>query len=269
LALLTALIGRHLRYNPLFAPASWETVRRFEAKRQLDEGTSDEIVFSGTPWKLEEEGVVGNSPESTLKLRFDGNRIDAIAAHVKGLSSTGTARVLIDGKPPSTNPLVYTMTLPSKGPQTWFPAIRRIDFKTLPLLEDWTLRITAINADATKLSFTVTGSKTGPDGTGSNAEKFISKSGRVVIDSRDWMLSQIMTIFKQKDPPPVGYEIHWSIKPMFLDTYQPPVAADGAKVYSATLAQGLVNGPHTLDIIPNGDGPVPIEAIQVYRPPLR
>jgi hypothetical protein len=269
LALLTTLIGRHLRYNPLFAPASWETVRRFEAKRQLDEGASDEIVFSGTPWKLEDEGAVGNSSRGVLKLRFDGNRVDAIAAHVKDLSSIGTARVLIDGKPPSTDPRVYAVTLPSKGPQTWFPAIRRIDFEKLPLLEDWTLRITETNADATKLRFEVSGSKTGPDGAGSNTERFVSKSGRVVIDPRDWMLSLIMTIFKQKDAPPVGYEIHWSIKPMFADTYQPQVAADPAKVYATTLAQGLVNGPHTLEIIPNGDGPVPVEAIQVYRPPLR
>jgi hypothetical protein len=49
LALLTTLIGRHLRYNPLFAPSSWQTVRRFEAKRQLDEGDDDEITFLEIP----------------------------------------------------------------------------------------------------------------------------------------------------------------------------------------------------------------------------
>jgi hypothetical protein len=90
---------------------------------------------------LDGEGVIGNSSHSTLKLKFVGSRVDAIAAHVKGLSATGTARVLIDGKPPSTDPHIYAITLPSKGPGTWFPAIRRIDSEKLPLLEDWTLRI--------------------------------------------------------------------------------------------------------------------------------
>jgi hypothetical protein len=218
---------------------------------------------------LENRGVVGDAPNSSLILRFDGNRVDAIAAHVKGISRTGTGRVLIDGKPPSTNPRVYTVTRPSRGPGTWFPAIRRIDYEKLPLVEDWTLRITAINKDATDIRFTVAGSKTGLDGSGSNKERFVSKSARVVIDPRDWMLSSIMTIFKQATAPPVGYEIHWSVRPLFVDTYKPPVADDPAKIYQTTLAQGMVNGPHTLEIISNGDGALPIEAIQVYHPPLR
>jgi hypothetical protein len=36
-----------------------------------------------------------------------------------------------------------------------------------------------------------------------------------------------------------------------------------------TLAKGLSNGSHTLEIIPNGDGAVPIESIVVHEPPLR
>ena len=56
---------------------------------------------------------------------------------------------------------------------------------------------------------------------------------------------------------------------MFVDTYRAPVTSDTAKVYQTTLVQGISNDHHTLELIPNGDGPVPIEAIQVYRPPLR
>jgi hypothetical protein len=41
------------------------------------------------------------------------------------------------------------------------PAIRAITIAKLPLVEDWTLRVTEINADASQLRFTVTGSKTG------------------------------------------------------------------------------------------------------------
>lgn len=269
LALLTTLIGRHLRYNPLFPSGSVDRVRRYEARRALDEEADDEIVFSGNPWKNDREGAIGELPSGTLHLNFDGNRIDAIAAHVKDFAHAGSAKILIDGKPPSDNPRLYAVTLPSKGPGTWMPGIRTVGFARRPVVEDWTLRITEINADATRIRFTVTGSKTGADGEGTNTEKFVSSSGRVVIEPRDWMLADIMKIFKQTAPAPVGYVIRWSVQQMFTDQYQAPLATDPAKVYTTTLAQGLTNGPHTIEIIPNGDGPVPIEALQVYRPPLR
>jgi hypothetical protein len=266
-ALLTALIGRHLQYNPLFRGGVGDTVRRYEARRSLDEGVDDEIVFSGNAWKLEKAGVVGFSPTGILKLTFDGNRIDAMAAHVKDLKETGTARVLIDGRAPSTDPRLYVITRPSAGPGTWFPAVSRVTHEKPLLLEDWTLRITEVNEASSEFRFTVTGSKTGPDGESSNRERFVSRSGRVVIEPRDWMLAEIKRVFKESTP--VGFEVHWKVSPLFVDVYQAPQIDDDAKVYQITLAQGLANTRHTLEIIPNGDGPVPIEAIQVYRPPLR
>jgi hypothetical protein len=137
------------------------------------------------------------------------------------------------------------------------------------ILEDWTLRITRMNKDATDFAFEVIGSQTGPDGSGTNTETFVSNSGRVKIEARDWMLAQIMSIFKQSAPPPVGFEVHWSVVPMFKDVYQAPDTPDKAKVYQTTLFQLISNAHHSIDIIPNGDGPVPIQALQVYRPPLR
>jgi hypothetical protein len=270
LALLTTLIGRHLQFNPLSPSGSgMNTVRWYAAKRPLDEGVADEIVFTGPAWKLDDRGAIGDSPGSGLRLQFEGNRVDAIEAHVKGGVAPGTAKILIDGKPPSQNPRLYALTLPSKGPETWFPCIRRVRSEALPLLEDWTLRITEINADASRIRFQVTGSKTGPDGDGVSWERFVSKSRRVVIESRDWMLADIMKIFKQTAPPAVGYEVKWSVLAQSADTYKPEKTGDAGKVYAITLAQGLTNAVHTIEIVPNGDGPVPIEALQVYRPPLK
>jgi hypothetical protein len=270
LALLTALIGRHLQYNPVFPGGSgFQTVRWYEAKRPVDEGATDEIVFTGAPWKLDAEGAIGESPADTLQLKFEGNRVDVIAAHTQGLGKPGSARILIDGKPPSEDKNLYVCTLPSHGPGTWFPAIRRVGFATRPLVEDWTLRVTGMNSDASRFRFSVTGSKTGPDGEGTSWEKFVSSSGRVVIDPRDWMLALIMQIFHQTTPPPEGYEIKWNVVGMFKDAYASPITDDPGKVYTTTVAQGLTNTSHTLEIIPNGDGPVPIEAIQAYRPPMK
>ncbi|HVX67972.1 MAG TPA: hypothetical protein VHA11_15270, partial [Bryobacteraceae bacterium] len=125
------------------------------------------------------------------------------------------------------------------------------------------------NNDATRFRFQVTGSRTGPDGEGNSWEKFVSRSGRVVIEPRDWMLDKIMKIFKQAAPPPVGYEVKWSVVPMHLDEYRAPETNDPGKVYAAVAAQGFENTMHTLELIPNGDGAVPVEAIQVYRPPMQ
>jgi hypothetical protein len=34
------------------------------------------------------------------------------------------------------------------------------------------------------------------------------------------------------------------------------------------LVQGLANGPHTVEIVSNGDGEVSVEAFYVFQPPL-
>ena len=45
---------------------------------------------------------------------------------------------------------------------------------------------------------------------------------------------------------------------MFQDTYSP-------KQDRPTVVQLIENGPHTLEIIPNGDGVVPVNAIRVFQ----
>lgn len=266
---LTDLIARHLQFNNL-VPNNWEdTVRDYEARRFIDEGVRDEVRLSGDGWTITDDGVVGTAAGSVLHLDFDGNRVDAIAAHVKPGQAVGTARILLDGKLPSDNPDVYTITRPSGLSGSWFPAVMRVSHTNPLIVENWTLRITKINSDASEFSFDVIGSKTGPDGSGSSGETFISNSGRVKIEPRDWMLATIMKTFKMKDPPPVGFEIKWSVKPMFEDAYTPEAPTDKTRVYETTLFQLISNTHHTVDLIPNGDGIVPIQSLRVYRPPLR
>jgi hypothetical protein len=268
-ALLTELIARHLRFNNL-VPNQWlDTVRSYSARRPLDEGVDDEIRLQGNGWSLTTDGIQSQSKADSLRLDFDGNRVDVIAAHVQAGEKVGTARILLDGKPPSQNPAVYTITRPSSLPGSWFPAIRRISHTAPLVLQDWTLRITKINKDATEIAFDVVGSVTGPDGSGTSSELFVSRSGQVRIEPRDWMPSQIMTTFKMKEPPPVGSEIKWSVQPMFVDLFAPGATTEKATVYQSTLFQLIPNTHHTIEIVPNGDGVVPIQSLEVYRPPLR
>jgi hypothetical protein len=67
---------------------------------------------------------------------------------------------------------------------------------------------------------------------------------------------------------PEGYEVTWRVLPLFTDVYPAPVTDDPAREYATMLAQGLSNAKHTVSLVPNGDGVVPVKAFRVYTPPL-
>ncbi len=53
------------------------------------------------------------------------------------------------------------------------------------------------------------------------------------------------------------------------DVYEEPKAVDAAREYAVTLARGLPNEKHTLEVIVEGKGEPPLRAIRVYRPPVK
>ena len=234
--LMEALIWRHLRYNKDFANPHADWIKSVPVHPAAD---------------------------GSIKVAFTGNRVDLVAAAAD--KPPGTAQILIDGKPPSSNPGAYAFTRPSKAQDVWYPALRTVRSQTTLLVEDWTLKLTGISDDSKQFQFAVTGSKTGPDGEGNSAEKFVSKSGRVVIDPADFCLAAAQT--QTKKPCPPDFEIKWSVVPMFQDTYTPPKASDPASPVRTTVVQLIENGPHTLEIVPNGKGVIPLKEIQIFRPP--
>ena len=239
--LLAALIKPHLRYKPNSPQPPQDLVKTYTVGRDVK-------------WQ-----------DGKLVLEFEGNRIDAIADKTfngKAIS----ARIAIDGKKPSEFPELYSITRPSVTLGVGWPAIIQISSQKPLIVEDWKAVITEINSDASKFKFDVVGSKTGYDGSGTNDKIFVSNSGRVVIEPRNWWLK---TSYKySKTPTPKGFEISWQVRPMFVDSYVPPKIADSTREYPTTLAQNLSNSKHTLEIIPETDGKVPIQAIRVYRPPF-
>ena len=244
--LIGSLIKPYLRYDPKFPKEPWQDLVQ-------DIPISDERVKRG--------------PNGSLELTFDGNRVDVIAAHTKN-DTLGTAKVLIDGKAPSEVPELYYHARPSNAPHDHVrPAINRIDHEKPLVLETWTAKILECDPEKKVLRYEVIGSKTGPDGQGDHMKKFVSNSGRVVIEPRKWMVC--WAVKYRKKPLPEDYKVTWETKLQGVDVYQTPKTEDPARDYSTTLAQGLNNGEHRLELIPNGDGPVPIEAIRVYRPPLK
>ena len=195
--------------------------------------------------------------DGRLTLPFEGNRVDVLAAKTDGKPAAVAVR--IDGKKPSEFPGAYRITRPAPGP--WSPlTVSRIDHDAPLVPEEWTLKITKERDGGKAWDFEVTGSVTGPDGGGASDAAFTSKSGRVKIEPGAWFHPEGAKV-------PAGYEIKWSVLPMGVDSYQAPRAEDETREHPTTLAQGIPNEKHTLELTADGDAA--IRAVRVYRPPVR
>lgn len=201
-----------------------------------------------------------------LALDFDGNRVDLIADPDATAAAGAKATILIDGKPPSAFSELYAITRPSNTVGVDWPAIVRISRGPTSLqVEEWTLRVKEVLADGRQCTFELFGSKTGLDGGGRSDLPFTSNSGRVVIQPEDWYIAQSRDHSGQAMP--AGHEIRWSVIPMFADAYMRPEDIDSASEHATTVAQGLENGRHRMEIIAEG-GAALFRAIRVYRPPV-
>lgn len=241
--LLAALIKPHLRYNPNFPQATQQDlVKTYTVGRDVK-------------WQ-----------DGKLVLEFEGNRIDAIADRTFN-GSAASGNITVDGKKTSEFPELYSITRPSVAVGVGWPAIIQISSQKPLIVEDWKAVITEINSDASKFKFDIIGSKTGYDGSGTNEQLFVSNSGRVVIQPKNWWLKNSYDYSKQLTPK--GFEITWEVRPMFVDSYVAPQIVDSSREYPTTLAQNLTNSKHILEIIPETDEKVPIQAIRVYRPPYK
>ena len=69
-------------------------------------------------------------------------------------------------------------------------------------------------------------------------------------------------------PTPPGFEMTWSVLPMFLDVYREPRLEDRTREQTTILALGLANTKHKLELVAHGPNPPTIRAIRIFRPPL-
>jgi len=257
--LLAKLVLRNFRHHP-GAPATFP-----EAVTQVD--LHGQAVTTKGAWQGDGRGLRAAEKGASLKLAFDGNRVDVLPL---SCASPGSARILIDGKSPAEFHELYYCTLPSKGPYIWMPAIKRIDLGEgiLPRIEEWTLTPFDVDLRKKSLSFRLEGSVTGPDGEGSKAADFVSKSGRIKIARKDFHIIWPCT-YRKKDRLPEGYKVTWEVRPLFVDPWCPAASADPAAPLPVTLVKGLPNSRHTIEVVANGDGPIGISGLVVRQPPLR
>ena len=235
--------------------------------RQFPHGR-DRRAVSEVPARSARRRVEGPGADlrGRQRRRLEGRPADAAvrgqsrgrAGGENGRQAGGRA-VRIDGKKPSEFPGAYRITRPAPGP--WSPlTVSRIDHDAPLVPEEWTLKITKERDGGKAWDFEVTGSVTGPDGGGASDASFMSKSGRVKIEPGAWFHPEGAKV-------PAGYEIKWSVLPMGIDSYQAPRAEDETRDHPTTLAQGIPNEKHTLELTADGDAA--IRAVRVYRPPVR
>ncbi len=237
--LMAELLKRYMIYLPDAPQDEWkDTVRTFEVGKDVH-------------WR-----------DGKLTLTFTGNRVVALAGQGDG---GGSATVLIDGRKPSEHPECYTFTRPSGTPKIGWPAIKKITWREPPLLESWEATCRDFNDDHTEFTFSVTGSKTGFDGTGRASESFVSNSGRIAIEPEDWVFEYDRRVGKQ--PAPDGFKVRWRVVLMGCDTYRAPKVEEPAREYPTVLASNLENTEHTLALVADGNVPPPVKAIVVHRPP--
>ena len=199
-----------------------------------------------------------------LTVSFMGNHVDLLPAiGAKG----GVIQIRIDGRAPSAHGECYAITRPTPNPWASPLALARVDHNTPLVTENWTLKITDVDGADPKTAtwkYDVSGSQTGPDGSGASDSVFVSKSGRVKIEPASF--------FRGFSPPlTVGHTITWHSYLLGTDTYSPSSSPQDATVDNAvTLAQGLTNGPHRLELIldsPNAAPPA-LKAVRIYQPSI-
>lgn len=236
-------VKAYLRYDPTLGPSpAEEWVKTFEVGK--------DVVWT----------------KGKLRLEFEGNRVEVVCK----FGSAAPAEVRLDGRKPSEFPELYGFTRAvTQPPGKWlvkWPVIAPIGSTKPLLVEDWTMSVKRGDAANDKLfRFTLTGSKSGLDGEGRSDERFVSNSGRVVIETDDWNVNYALSL-GGITPVPDNFEVNWKVEPRFVDEFISPGVTNAAEETSVTLANGLFNGKHALEI--SGSEATPIAAIRVYRPML-
>jgi hypothetical protein len=169
---------------------------------------------------------------------------------------------LIDGRKPSVVAELHGFTRVSAFPQSDWPILLRVGSAAALVEEDWFLQVDEASADGKVCRFKVRGSVTGEDGEGVSTNRFVSRSGRVVIEPDDWNVAYSVAVFKR--PLPAGHVAKWKSVLRGADVVRAPEVGPGVEAV-VTVAQGLAPGKHVLEL--RGGGVGGVLKVRSYRPP--
>lgn len=218
-----------------------------------------EISHEGGGWKIENGGLVSTGTEP-LRLEFTGNRVDLI-----GLVGTGgSAKILLDGKVPSTVRDTLAAGRSSRSPGAWWPTLTQVKLGEVAVPQTYTMNFSDVSPDGSVFAYDVMGSVSGEEGTGKSGQPFKARSGTFSLNAWDIALGSVKQI-TGKDLPP-EFVVEWSVFSMSKDAWQSPAMLEAGEVSQETVIRCWTDGPHVLEIIPTGDGPVGIREIMVFSP---
>jgi lysophospholipase L1-like esterase len=236
--LMAECVKAYLRYDPKLGPSPAEA------------------------WiKTYEVGKDAQPKNGELVLDIDANRLQLISNGKPG-KITG---VTINGQAPAElAPQFFFTRASSKVPGKWagkWPVVAPITSEAPPIDEEWTMQVKKAGDDKT-FTFELTGSKTGPDGSGRSDTRFVSNSKRVVIEPDAWNAGFALAMAGHK-PVPDEFPVTWKTQPRFVTSYELPQGRDPGNEMAITVAAGLPAGKKQLRI--TFEEECPLKAVRAYR----
>jgi hypothetical protein len=219
------------------------------------------VKFSYDPTTRERTVTPTPAKDGSIRLTFTGNRVDLIGR----MSPTGgTLRVLVDGQPADQlDAFLMGYVQPgAKNSKERIGTSPTVPRDTAPhgialgsgiIPQSWTIRVTSDTGD-----FTLEGSVTGADGVGNAFKPFTSKSGQIIIEPDQW---------RRAERNRTGDTFTFEVQRAGVGTVNFHGAAGERLV--VRLAQMLPQGEHRLELVPQGDGEVRVDALQTFIPPLK
>ena len=118
-----ALLSDHSHPNPAGKAVMASMViphLQFDPHRRIDAGSGAYYDAAGKLLRGSFDDAAAATLKSPLRFEFEGNRVDVVAA---AAGPFGTAKILIDGKKPSTFHELYAMTRSSGAPMDTPPSV--------------------------------------------------------------------------------------------------------------------------------------------------
>ena len=246
-------IARHFhRAEPFrYEPATRE--------RRVEVEASPAVTLDAGAWTAAADGAARTAAakDAAVSVQFTGNRIELIGWRGPG---GGSADVWLDGQPAARAAVFYAgyiqpdpknVPCPPNPPRDRCPHAVSLGQNLVP--QQWTLTLTSDTGD-----YELVGSVTGPDGKGNGLQPFTSGSGQIVIDPNFWRNAK-----NNRTGDRFTFEV-------FRGTLgSVSFKADAREKFRLRLADYLPNGPHVLKLVARGDGPVTVDAFDVFEPPLK
>ncbi len=214
--------------------------------------------FNYDPTTRERTVTPAPAKDGAYRLTFSGNRIDLIG---RRSPTGGTVRVVVDDQPADQlDAFLMSYVQPGaknakegKGAVPRDQAPHGITLGTAVVPQAWIIKMTSDAGD-----FTIAGSVTGADGSGNAFKPFTSKSGQIVIEPELW---------RRAERNRTGDTFTFEVRRAGVGTVSFRGAA--GERFVVRLAQMLPPGEHRLELIPQGDGEMRVDALHTFTPPGR